>query len=649
MSQTTARPSRAFADVVGSRVILLDGAIGTELYRRGMFINRSYDQLNLVAPEVVRGVHKDYLRAGAEILTTNTFGANRFRLRAYGIEAQVADIAAAGVRLAREVAGDKAWVAGSVGPTGRTLAPLGQTSPGDAYSAFREAANAMADQGPDLFLLETFLDLGELWQAFRACRDVAPHIPVVTSVSFKLSFDGEILCGKDPETVARTMTGWGPVAVGVNCSHGPRALLPLVEAMARATSLPLLAYSNAGLPQEVEGRSIYLAGPEYMAEYARRFVQKGAWLVGGCCGTGPEHIKEMRSFVRSVSPGMAEVAAVHPGDGPEVPAMEPVPVVERSELAAKLYGGHFTISVELDPPRGLDPQRSLDGARYLRANGIDVVNIADGPRAVARMGPMAMAQLVDRYCGMKSVIHYCCRDRNLLGMQMDLLGAHALGMHNVLAVTGDPPKMGSFPDATAVFDIDSIGLITFVQRMNRGQDFSGSPIGDGQTHFFVGAGCNPAHVDLDLEVERFGRKIEAGAEFFFSQPVYDLASLEHFLERTEQFPKVPFLVGILPLASLKNAEFLHNEVPGMQVPQDIRDRLRAAPDKAGQRRVGIEVAQEALVMAKGHPRIRGAYVYPPFGSYKAVLRVCEVLEDVRPDLSAAAWRAREAETGVGIG
>jgi homocysteine S-methyltransferase len=377
----------------------------------------------------------------------------------------------------------------------------------------------------------------------------------------------------------------------------------------------------------VDGRSIYMASPEYMAEYARRFALKGARGIGGCCGTTPDMIKEMRSFIRSVAPGIEVVQVEMPTGEAAAPVLEPVPIAERTPLAHKLYAeDKFCISVELDPPRGLDPERSLKGATFLKEQGIDVINIADGPRATARMGPTAMALLARERCGIESVIHYCCRDRNLLGMQMDLIGANALGLRNVLAVTGDPPKMGTYPDATAVFDVDSIGLITFIQMLNRGRDFSGRPLGKGgQTSIFVGAGCNPGHVDLDLEIDRLGRKIEAGAEFLFSQPMYDEQVLFDFLDRTDKFPKIPFLVGILPLASYKNAEFLHNEVPGMEIPQDVRDRMRKAGTKERQREIGIEVARRTLKAVHDHPRVKGVYIYPPFGIYRKVMDVVDVL------------------------
>lgn len=619
-------PDLSFREALAQRVLLFDGAMGTEIYARGVFINRCYDELNVSQADIVGDIHSAYVRAGADVVTTNTFGANRIRLGAYGLETRTKEINATGVRLARAAAKDKAWVAGSIGPTGALLAPVGKIAPGEAYQAFREQAEVLIDAGADLIVLETFTHLAELWQAVRAVRSINRDQPIVAAMSFPfIGPDQMQIEGDTPETAARTVSGWGIDAFGTNCSNGPRGVQHVLERMMQVTNMKLVAMPNAGLPQVVEGRTLYLAAPEYMAEHARRFVQLGAGIVGGCCGTTPEMIKQMRSYVRSVTAERRTIA-IEEGPQKKIPVAEPKPIAERSEFARRLYGQKFCVSVELDPPRGVDAQKAVEGAAMLLEAGIDVVNIADGPRAVARMGPSALAQLVRAHCPMESVVHYCCRDRNLLGMQMDLLGSNALGLRNILAVTGDPPKMGTYPDATAVFDIDSIGLISFIQMLNRGLDFSGQPVG-GQTALFVGAGCNPAHIDLDIEVARFGRKIDAGAEFFFSQPVFDPAVLLHFLDRTDKFKKVPFLVGIMPLVSLKNAEFLHNEVPGMQVPAVILDRLRNAGDRDAQREVGIQCAQEALREVMNHPRIAGTYVYPPFGSYKAVLRVVEVLKD----------------------
>ncbi len=614
----------SFLEALEERVILLDGAMGTEIYRRGVFINRCYDEVSITQPDMVREIHGAYLRAGADVLTTNTFGANRSRLQPYGLDDRVQDINTAAVKLAREIAGDKVWVAGSIGPAGVRLRPFGSLSPGDAFQIFREQAVLLAEGGVDLILLETFTQLPELWQAVRAVRAVC-DLPIIPFMTFQQRGPGrEQADSETPAWAAHAMAAWKPAAVGTNCSNGPRDMLGIIVEMAAATDAKLAALPNAGLPQEVEGRTLYLAGPEYMAEYARRMVQKGASIVGGCCGTTPATIREMATFLSSIAPMRKPVAEPAVPVASPVVQREPTPVAERSRLAARLASGEFCVSVELDPPRGVEPTRAVKGAAMLRETGVDTVNIADGPRAVPRMGAPYLAQLVQAEHGLEPVVHVCCRDRNILGLQMDLLGTHALGIRNILAVTGDPPKLGSYPDASAVFDIDSVGLIAFIEMLNRGLDFSGKPIG-GQTSFFVGAGCNPGHVDLDFEVERYGLKVEAGAGFFFSQPVFEPDVLQRFLDRVEIFPRVPFMVGILPIVSAKNAEFFHNEVPGMQIPQRVRDRLKAAPTKEEQREIGIQEAQAALRAVKDDPRVHGAYIFPPFGSYRAVRRVLEAV------------------------
>ncbi len=615
-------------DALAARPVLFDGAMGTEIYKRGVFINRSYDEVSVGQPDLVREIHDSYLAAGAEVLTTNSFGANRLRLAPFGLSERMENINAAAARLARAAARDRAWVVGSMGPLGAALAPVGRVSPGEAFVNFRDQARVLAENGVDAFLLETFANLGELWQAVRGVRAVC-DLPIIASLTFPGGgFGRERFEGPTPEQAVQTMAGWKIDAIGVNCSQGPRGVLELVERMVPHTTRPIVAMPNAGMPQVVEGRTIYLAGPEYMAEYARRLAQVGAHGIGGCCGTTPQMIKEMRTYLRSISPAhRGPVSRPTLEARPAERGLPPVPVAERSSFAKKLSEGKFCVSVELDPPRGIDPGKAVEGAAMLYAAGIDVVNIADGPRAVARMGPSALSQLVRaRTPALETVVHYCCRDRNLLGMQMDLLGAHALGLRNILAVTGDPPKMGTYPDATAVFDIDSIGLISFIQLLNRGLDFAEEPVG-GQTALFVGAGCNPGAVDLGLEAARFERKVAAGAEYFFSQPVFDHDLLLRFLDRTSAASDVPFLVGIMPLVSTRNAEFLHNEVPGMQIPEPVLKAMRAAPSREAQREVGIEVARETLAAVKAHPRVKGVYVYPPFGSYRAVLRVLEGIVD----------------------
>ncbi len=610
-----------FKEVSAERVVIADGAMGTEIYRRGVFINVNFDRLNLTDPHLVRRIHEEYVSAGAEVLETNTFGANRVKLAKYGFEKDVREINIRGVRLAREVAAERAWVGGAVGPLGRPLKPVGVIDESEAREAFREQLEALFEGGVDLIIFETFEDLRELKIAVEEARRISSDIPVVVMFSFRYYGEGRFE-GSTPEEAVRTMSKWDVDLIGTNCGNGPRGILDIVERMAPLAEKPLAAMPNAGLPEMIDGRLIYMTTPEYFAEYGRRMVLKGVSLVGGCCGTTPEHIKELRKFIRSVSPARS-VVVEKPGDM-RMESLPPVPLEKRSRFGSRL-GREFIISVEIDPPRGIDPSPSLEGARFLAREGIHAVNIADGPRAMARMSPVALGVLIrDNVPELDIILHYTCRDRNLLGMQMDLIGANALNLNNILAVTGDPPKMGDYPDATAVFDTDSIGLIRFIQMLNRGLDLAGRPLGQ-QTALVVGAGCNPGSVNLDVEVERFGRKIEAGAEFFFSQPVYDPELLYRFFELTASFPEVPFFVGILPLSSYRMAEFFHNEVPGMQVPEDVLERMKKAGSESAQREEGTRIAAEALREAKKHPRVKGAYIFPPGGRYE---RVFDVLEKV---------------------
>lgn len=609
----------SFLEAIQQRILLADGAIGTELYARGVFINRCYDEINLSDPKLIERIHLEYLKAGSEVIETNTFGANRLRLAAYGLEDRGAEINRRGAEIALGAAQGKAYVAGAVGPLGKPIKPLGLIDREEAARAFSEQISALAEGGVDLIILETFTNLDELEIAFRAAR-AACRLPVVAQMSFHYFGEGKF-GGVTPAQAVRAMEEWGVDVAGSNCGNGPQGVLECVELMREASSVKLSAMPNAGLPEVVGGRTLYLATPEYMGEYARRLAQKGVSLIGGCCGTTPAQIKEMKSFLRSVVPVGKVTVEVSAPEAAEKPRIVPMSTENKSPFGAKL-GKKFMISVELDPPRGINPEKAIAGARFLHEHGIDVVNIADGPRAVARMSPMGLATLVRQQVGMETIIHYCCRDRNLLGMQMDLIAANALGLKNVLCITGDPPKMGNYPDATAVFDVDAIGLIQLVSRLNRGINIGGEFMGEA-TSLVIGAGCNPGAVNLDLEVERFGKKIEAGAEFIFSQPVYDPSLLEVFLEKTATVKPVPFFVGILPLASYKNAEFFHSEVPGMQIPPEIMERMRGAGGRDEQRREGIRIARESLSIARSFPRVKGVYVYPPFGKYEAVLDVVE--------------------------
>lgn len=611
-------PKTPFLVALSERVILGDGGMGSEIYDRGVFINRCYDELNLSNPELVRSIHADYVAAGSELVETNTYGANAPKLSAHGLEGRLHDILRAGVKLAREAAGDEVYVAGSMGPLGPGAKEAG-LGDREQQAAYADVAAVLADAGADVLFLDTFTSLPDLHRAILACRS-ATDLPVVASFSFHRGF---IMGSNDflvqPEDLVATVLRSGAQVIGANCGDGPHTTLDVVELLRKGCELPVAAMPNVGGPALIEGRSVYLSSPEYLAEYSRRFVQKGARLIGGCCGVTPREIREVASFLLSIQPRSARVAVREPAQAAPAHALEPMPVDERSAWGAKI-GRQFAVSVELDPPPGLDATKSVEAARFLRDNGIDAVNIADGPRAIARMGPSALAMQVKLATGMETIVHYCCRDRNVLAMQMDLIGANALGLRNLMLITGDPPKMGNFPDATAVFDVDSIGLIGFAANLNRGVDLSGKALGE-RTGFVIGTGCNPGAVDLGREAERFARKIAAGAEYVFSQPVYDAALLERFLEATAGAPPIPFFVGILPLASLKNAEFLTREVPGMAVPEPVLKRLRDAKSRDEQREVGIRVASESLEAALAHPRVKGAYIFPPFGRYEAILRV----------------------------
>ncbi len=603
---------------IATRPLVGDGAMGTELYSRGVFINRCYDELSVTAPDLVLDVHRRHADAGAEVLETNTFGANHFRLARHGIEARVDEFNIAAAELARQVAGDALLVAGSIGPLGVPLEPIGRTGLDEARTAFRQQAAALARGGVDLFMLETFSSLDEILQALRACREAAPDTAIVALATFDES--GATPLGTDARRMAEALAREGADVIGANCSTGPGPLLEVIEAMATACEGPFAAYPNAGLPQMVEGRLLYLCSPDYLGKHARRFVRAAPMaIIGGCCGTTAEHVREVRDAIRSVAPSSATLTSVTLEGAPAVAEQEPVPLRSRSRLGQWIAGGEFVVSVEVDAPRGVAPDRALQAARMLKDAGVHAINIADGPRAQARMSNGALGLLMQQETGIEVIIHFCCRDRNLLGMQGDLIGSHALGLRNVLCVTGDPPRMGTYPRATAVFDVDSIGLVQLVSRLNRGLDAAGNAVGE-NTALVIGVGANPAAVNLDEEVRRFEYKVEAGAEFCMTQPVYDPRLLETFLERVRHV-RIPVLAGILPLASFRNAEFLHEEVPGMTVPAEVRERMRRAGSGESARAEGVAIAREALAACRG--LVQGTYIMPPLGRYRAALDVVE--------------------------
>jgi len=597
------------------RVHVFDGAMGTQLYAQGFFLNVCYDELALKQPALVQGVHEAYVAAGAEILETNTFGANPVKLAAYGLADQTERINRVAAELARAAGGSRTSVVGAIGPLGLRLEPFGPTSRAEAEAHFARQVSGLLEGGVDGFVIETFSDLSEVRAALNAARRLT-DLPVVAQVT--IGTDGLTYLGTSPEDVARTLAEWGADVIGVNCSVGPAGVLDAIERMSKVTDRPLSGQPNAGLPKAVEDRKIYLASPEYVASYAKRMVEAGARFVGGCCGTTPEHIKRIRDYVASVSPRRPTTVvsreAVTPAAG-----VTPAPLAERSRWGAKLTKGELVTSVEILPPKGVDPAPMLEQCRALKTAGVDAVNIPDGPRAMSRMGVIPSALLIERETGMETVMHYCCRDRNLLGMLSDLLGAAAAGLRNVLIITGDPPKMGPYPESTAVFDIDSIGLTNLVYRLNHGLDPGNNPIG-GPTRWVIGVGVNPGAPDLERELSRFAWKVDAGAEFAVTQPVFDPRQLESFLTRVESF-RIPVVAGIWPLVSLRNAEFLANEVPGVSVPEEILRRMRSAQERGREAALaeGVTVAREMFAKVRGG--VQGIQVSAPFGRVEVALDV----------------------------
>jgi homocysteine S-methyltransferase len=621
------------ADIFADRLVLADGAMGTVLYARGIFINRCYDELNVSDPNLILSVHEEYLQAGAEILETNTFGANRFRLGRHGLGAKVGEINAAGVRLAREAVAHlrekqagTAWVAGSVGPLGVRLEPLGKTGLEEARAAFAEQIRALASAGVDLLSIETMPALDEAREALLAARETAPDLPVLVMVT--VDDESRCLDGSSPEHAAALLTEWGASAIGVNCSTGPSSVLTALEGMRGATTLPLAAMPNAGMPRAVEGRNIYLCSPEYMASFARKAIAAGAQIVGGCCGTTPNHIRAMRSALRAIDAQapVGEEGAATVEISRETP---PAPLAERSTIGALLEQGQFISLVEIVPPRGIDCSKEIEGARLLARLGVHAINVPDSPRASARMSGQSLAIQIQQHTSIETVLHYTCRDRNVLSIQSDLLGASSLGLRNILCLTGDPPKLGNYPDATAVFDVDSIGLVNLVRRLNHGLDVGSNSIGS-STNFAIGIAANPGVPDIENELRRFAYKVEAGAEYVITQPVFDLRLLEEFLRRIASF-RIPVIAGVWPLTSLRNAEFMKNDLR-VSMPEEILLRMALADSPDAAQREGIRIAQEMLEAVR--PMVQGVQVSAPFGRYGAAAEVLvSVLPEVTPSRS----------------
>ena len=606
-------------------VHVMDGAMGTMLYQRGVFVNLCYDELNLNRPELVRGVHEAYVRAGAEILETNTFGSNPVKLSSHGLENRTEEINRAAAGLARQAAADEAFVLGAMGPLGTRIEPWGPTSGEEAEAFFARQAGGLLDGDVDGFILETFSDLDEIESAVQAVRGLS-DLPVFAQMSFGL--DGNTSYGTSVETFAERMEKLQVDVVGLNCAVGPAAMLETIERLAIVTDRPISALPNAGLPRSVAGRIMYLSSPEYMARYARRMIEAGVRVIGGCCGTTPAHIRELRTQVISMTPGRTPPASPHVAVS-RVEAHEPLPLAERSVLGAKLARGQFVVTTEILPPRGWKPDDMLARCRELRDAGVDAVHVLDTPQAKSRMGVLPAAMLIERDVGVETVFHYTCRDRNMLGMQADLLGAAAAGLRNVLAVTGDPPASGAYPDSTAVFDIDSIGLTNLVHRLNCGLDPGGSSIGD-PTRLAIGVALSQNARDLNTELHRFYWKVDAGADFAVTHPVFDAAGLRKVLDRLEEDRlRIPVIACLWPLVSVRSAEYLANELPDVVITEPVLERMRAAESRSPEaaREEGVTIALE--VFEEIRDAVDGIQVATPLRGRASTL---DVLAEVRAGL-----------------
>jgi homocysteine S-methyltransferase len=607
-----------FAEYLKDNLVLLDGAMGSLIYERGVFIDKCYDELNLSRPDLIRTIHEDYIQSGARVIETNTYGANRYKLKSHNLLDRLEQINSKGVELARAAAGENAYVAGSLGPLGQEIEPWGEISLGRVSEAYAEQAVILAGAGVDLLILETIRDIREMEQAIAAIRGFS-NLPIAAMMT--VGEDGKTRYGLDLEDVTIRLHATGATVIGLNCTVGPKPMLDFVERMIPLTDKPLCIMPNAGRPQYTDGRMIYLSTPEYFSVYTKRLIEKGVRMIGGCCGTTPEHIAKMANSLAMKQTRIQHSIRIGVRPVTDEPLPEPVPQPEKSHLARKLSAGEKVVLVEMVPPRSTDVTKSLEGAKLLKENRIDAINIPDGPRASARMTGLALAVLLEQRVGIETVIHYTCRDRNLLGMQSDLLGAAALGIRNILAITGDPPMIGDYPQATAVFDIDSIGLVHLISNLNHGIDVGEKRIGD-PTSFFTGVGLDPNSVNLENEIHRLHMKMEAGAEFIITQPVFDTAALEAFLERAGIGSRY-LIAGIWPLVSLRNAEFMKNEVPGVVVPDSVVETIARYDSREDQMKAGIGIAR--LMVEKVLPYVHGIQVSAPFGRYPLALEVVQKL------------------------
>ena len=614
---TTGLNSRDFLACIRDHVVLFDGAMGTMIYERGVYVNQCYDALNIQKPDLILGIHRDYADAGADVLTTNTFGANRFLLKKYGYEERTAEINRKGAELARQVAGGQLFVAGSMGPPPDRMEPLGKLTSREIREAYHERADALLQGGADILILETFSDLGMILEIIREIKRSFPQVPLIGQMT--VDKEGRTSLGSTPEIFASEIVRAGADVVGTNCSLGPSKMLDVAERIFRISPIPVSAMPNAGVPQRVDGRNIYFSSPEYFSEYTRRFVQVGVRIVGGCCGTTPDFIRSMRNALKSIQPRKRiEITSLPPQHDENV---DLIPTAKKSRLAEKMSRGEFVTTVEIVPPQGPNPQKAVEQSRILFEAGVDAINIPDGPRALSRMASSYLSLIIQQETGGEAIQHFTCRDRNLLGMVGDFLGAYAAGIRNILIITGDPPKMGTFPDASAVFDVDSIGLTRVASILNHGRDLGGNVLKKA-TGFFIGVGANPGAINPEEEIRRLEEKRDAGAEYIMTQPVFDPEIFLTFMDKIKHI-KLPVIAGIWPLVSVRNAEFMNNEVPGANVPDWVMERLKRTRSKEEARETGLAIARETLRILK--PHLQGAQISMPFGNVKYPL---EVLKEV---------------------
>lgn len=611
-----------FRERLQKGIILCDGAMGTLLFARGIPYQHCFDEVNLSNPKLVQQIHQDYIQAGAEIIETNTFGANPVKLATHGLENKVRDINFRGAKIAREareIVGKPTFVAGSIGPLGKPLEPIGKITKTEALGYFRQQAEALLEGGVDLFILETMVNLEEMRQAVLAVKQIC-ELPMIAQMTF--TEEGKTIMGNTPEEVVGELESLQVDVIGANCSVGPLGIFEVIQRIVSKTKLRVSAQPNAGLPRLVDGRFIYLSTPEYFAQYALKFAAAGVNLIGGCCGTTPGHIRAMHDALQSFQKSASDVTISTNRVTVTIPKTDKVetivpPQAELSDFACKLKQKKFVISVELDPPKGVNPEKLLEGARAIKKAGADACNIGDSPMARVRMSCLALAYLITDRVGLEIVLHFTPRDRNLMGIQSDLVGAYALGVRNILCITGDPPSLGDYAHATAVYDVDSIGLTKIISKLNQGTDVAGNSIGS-PTTFFIGVGVNPGEENISREIDRFHQKIEAGAQYTFTQILYDVTVLERFFKLIGKIP-IPVVLGILPLHSYKHAEFLHNEVPGITIPAQLRERMKRAGEKGAQE--GMKIAKELFHQAKS--MVDGVYLMPSYGRYQEVLEIVE--------------------------